>query len=101
MMNIESVIKVLLIVLFLLFAYFMIGGYTPCKSEFFPIPNNSHEVSFSDNSNYSYSRNQNQNKNKQSANYVEEELDKVQFTQPINRNGQDKNIYQNGPYLNF
>lgn len=86
-MTTEILIKVMLVVLFLLYAYFMIGGYTPCPFEK-PYPEYFNEYEYMmESTNRSLCLNsQSYDQNYENTFY--------------NRKA-DKNIYQMGPYLNF
>ncbi len=100
-MIVESVVKVIMIVTFLLYAYFMIGGYTACSKNA--------QVYDLYNKNYDLYRNLHSDPNShidttyRDRNYVDNELNKVILPSPVNINSEyeNKNIYQRGPYLNF
>jgi hypothetical protein len=87
-MQTETIIKVSLIVLFLLYAYFMIGEYAPCTT-------NNQYYDYFNNCQYPY----------QPYSIVPLERDGVPTiypnTFPEVFNSGNKNIYQMGPYMNF
>ncbi|VBB18567.1 hypothetical protein YASMINEVIRUS_1030 [Yasminevirus sp. GU-2018] len=104
-MNAEAVIKATLVVMFLLFAYFMIGGYTPCPDRFYPL-NSVYGREFMSNCggscdsprSYYPGTNSYPNNNNNSA-----DSDLAQIGSPVPRfNGfNDMNLYQKGPYMNI
>jgi hypothetical protein len=94
-MSAETLIKVSLVILFLLYAYFMIGGYTPCSYPYsYPYP-------------CSYSNGMLINNSQQIAHVpmLYPTNNSPIINSPINNNAtnnsSDKNIYQMSPYLNF
>ena len=100
-MSTEAIAKVACITMFLLFAYFMIGSYTPCNPTLNRTYHGLKEISpfdpYEKNYDYDMSYNTKHIDNK----YTNNELNKV--TLPIKKynDNRDKNIYQRGPYINF
>lgn len=93
-MGLDTVIKVTLVSLFLLFAYFMIGGYTPCIDKSCAYPLN---TVFIDEHMYPHHTVINYNNN---DNFQTNELNKIpSFNSSVDMYP-NKNIYQMGPYLN-
>ena len=80
-MSAETLIKVSLVILFLLYAYFMIGGPTPCPC---PLSNSIPNINF----------------NSQQLPYSPIVYPTNTYHGPTN-NSFDKNIYQMSPYLNI
>lgn len=95
----ETIIKVTLVVLFLLYAYFMIGGYTPCPTQR-PYPGYSNGYEYMDSpcdSRPYYHPQQPQPYPYSGPMYPDPMIiNEKAWDQNANRN-----IYQMGPYLNF
>ncbi len=101
-MTAEAVAKVVGITLFLLFAYFMIGSYTPCNPTLNRTYRNMKDISHFDpyNTNYDdYNYSVPYNTRRKDNEYTNNELNKV--TLPIKNYSNSQNIYQRGPYINF
>lgn len=105
-MSVETLVKISLIVLFLLFAYFMIGGYTPCPSQYYPMyPEYGEHMRASNCDGFSCHRHNLDRGYNYNTVYpdgsIEEELRKVGSPYPKSGSVNGKNIYQMGPYLNI
>src|SRR5579872_4940373 len=100
-MSLETVVKVSLIILFLLFAYFMIGGYTPCTYSYhyscIDIDNNTNINENILYENISYDNFQNNEFSKIPSSDFSNDMYPNKDIYP----GKNKNIYQMGPYLNI
>ena len=96
-MSVETIAKVACITMFLLFAYFMIGGYTPCNPSLNSNPRSPIEISQFE----SYETGAPINTQYIDNNYANGELNKVILPNQNYRDNIDKNIYQRGPYINF
>lgn len=90
----ETVIKVTFVVLFLLYAYFMIGGYTPCRERF------QEGVAMIDNRVGICSR---QDMFNMPNGYIQHPYVNTPPYNPYPNDSFDgsRTIYQMGPYLNF
>ena len=92
--TVELIIKVSLIVLFLLYVYCMIGGYTPTPCSSYPTVNCPDK--------YEYYSNINQPYYAPFVSYRPEGMTNQAYPvnrSPVNSNG--KTIYEAGPYLNL
>lgn len=95
-MSSETIIKVFLVVLFLLYAYFMIGGYTPCPMQR-PYPGYSNPYEHMDSP--CTSRPYYHSPTPYSFDPYSMSETPHQESRDYSRN--DKTIYQMGPYLDF
>jgi hypothetical protein len=92
-MTTETAVKVIVIVVFLLYAYFMIGGYTPCNTSIDQrISTVGHRLSTVD-----HFKNCGCHDYHNYHNYVNDNYSNLQSKSSFLP---EKNIYQNGPYLN-
>lgn len=97
-MSAETIIKVTLVVLFLLYAYFMIGGYTPCPAQR-PYPGYSNGYEYMDSP--CDSRPYYHPTPQPHTDTFYREPSRATNSEFSNPRSLDGNIYQMGPYLNF
>ena len=97
--KLETVIKVTLVVLFLLYAYFMIGGYTPACNTY-PIDNFTRDCAYGQH-NYNHHHNYSDTYPLSHGSYSEYNLGEIPQSPTFNGDTSHRNIYQSGPYLNI
>jgi hypothetical protein len=98
-MKLEDFVQLSLILLFLIFAYFMIGGYTPCPERYYPLNSSYNQrsneyMSCTDCDDIGYAGYGVDRSSPRSI--IPEYRSSSSGAYPV-----DKNIYQMGPYLNF